>query len=137
MTDDTCLFCRVLSGELEASLIAENGHAVAFLDHSPRSPGHALVVPRVHAPTILALPEEEVGPFFAFVREVAALLGGKLGTDAMTIGINQGPIAGQTIPHLHVHLIPRYDGDGGRSIHDIVHTTPTPAQQDILNSLTP
>lgn len=126
-----------MTGELEAPLIAQNDGAVAFLDRSPRAPGHALVVPRRHAGSLVELPAEDVGPLFALVRETAALLGGKLGTDAMTIGINQGAIAGQAVPHLHVHLIPRFAGDGGRSIHDIVHIHPTPEQQEIVDSLIP
>lgn len=136
MTDD-CLFCRILSGEIETSFVAENDHAVAFLDLSPRSPGHTLVIPRVHAATLPELPEEEAGPLFALVRSVATMLGEKLDAPGMTIGINQGDVAGQAVRHLHVHVIPRFAGDGGRSIHDIVHHPSTPAQQDIIATLIP
>lgn len=133
---DACLFCRIVSGELGTRFIAENPVAVAFLDLHPRSPGHTLVVPRTHAASLPEFPETEVGPLFELVRSVATDLGQKLGTGGMSIGINQGAEAEQEVAHLHVHLMPRFAGDGGSAVQSLVNLKPTPAQQDILTKLT-
>ena len=135
MTDDTCLFCRAATGELDVPTVAGNASALAFLDLHPHAPGHTLVIPRRHAATLADLPAEEVGPLFELVQETARTLADKLDAPGMTIGINQGIVAGQGIPHLHVHVMPRFTGDGERSIHAVVNNPPTPAQQATLDSL--
>ena len=132
---DTCLFCRVLTGELDAKIIAETDHAVAFLDLHPQSPGHTLVIPKVHAETLIDLPREEAGPLFELVRDTVAQLQDTLDAPGMTIGVNQGIIAGQGVPHLHVHLMPRFEGDGAKSIHVVVKNKSTPDQEELINSL--
>jgi histidine triad (HIT) family protein len=133
--DPTCLFCRVGTGELEVSLVAANDAAVAFLDLHPHAPGHTLVVPRVHAPTLAELPASVVGPLFSLVQETARLLAERLEAPGMTFGINQGIIAGQGVPHLHVHLMPRFANDGGSSIHAVVKNTPSEEERDHISSL--
>lgn len=132
---NTCLFCRVASGELGTRFIAETPEAVAFLDLHPRSPGHTLVIPRVHAASLPELPEDQVAGLFTLARSVATMLGEKLGTQGMSIGINQGAEAEQEVAHLHVHLMPRFAGDGGSAVQSLVNLKPTPAQQDILTKL--
>lgn len=134
MTD--CLFCRIARGELGTRFVAENDGAVAFLDLHPRSPGHTIVIPRTHAPSLPELPAEAVAPVFALAREVAQLLGRTFGTKGMSIGINQGAEAEQEVAHLHVHLMPRFAGDGGRAVQSLVHLEPTPAQQELITTLT-
>ncbi len=136
MTEDTCLFCRATTGELDVAVVAGSTRALAFLDLHPHAPGHTLVIPRTHAATLADLPKEDVGPLFELAQEAAAKLQETLGAPGMTIGINQGNVAGQGVPHLHVHLMPRFSGDGGSSIHAVVKNPPTPAQQESLDSLT-
>lgn len=89
----------------------ENGHAVAFLDAFPVSPGHTLVIPRRCCACLFDLPEEERAAVWALVAAVRPLLAERFHPDAFNIGLNDGPAAGQTIPHAHVHIIPRYAGD--------------------------
>lgn len=132
---DPCLFCRVGSGELEVSTVASSDHAVAFLDLHPHAPGHTLVIPRTHAATLAELPKEDVGPLFELAQEAARKLEQTLDCPGMTIGINQGIVAGQGVAHLHVHLMPRFPDDGGSSIHGVVKNPPTSSQQELLESL--
>jgi len=127
MTDNqptNCIFCKIASGEIKADIVAQNDHAVAFLDVTPIAPGHTLVVPRVHAEQLSTLPSEAVAPLFDLAQQAARILEDRLKPDGMTIGINQGLMAGQGVPHLHVHLIPRFTGDGGGSLHTVVKNPP-------------
>ena len=116
-----CLFCKIVDKEVPAEIIGEDSHYVAFLDVSPRAKGHTLVVPRAHADDILRLDQNEIGPLFAGVKRTTRLLKDSLSPDGFTIGINHGAVAGQAVNHLHIHIMPRFDGDGGGSIHEVVN----------------
>ena len=134
----SCLFCRIAAGEIPVCRVYEDENAVAFLDIAPRAPGHTLVIPRAHVADLVNLPESAVGPLFITVRKVAARLRQALGTDDLTVGINQGEVGGQVVPHLHVHLLPRFRNDGGGSVQSVVNNPPPEAlaeiQQKIINS---
>jgi histidine triad (HIT) family protein len=119
-----CIFCRIARNELPAEKILENERTVAFLDIRPRSPGHSLVIPKVHAEVLSALDDETAAEVFAATRSVVKMLEKALSPDAFTIGINDGEAAGQEIPHLHVNIMPRFSGDGGRAIHSVVDNPP-------------
>ena len=121
---EDCLFCKIVVGQIQSAAIYKDDDALAFLDILPRAPGHALVVPKVHAPTLTDLPADKVGPLFLAVREVANLMLARLKPDGLTVGINHGSMSGQAVDHLHVHIIPRYKGDGGGSIHSVVNNKP-------------
>lgn len=116
-----CLFCKIAAKEIPARLVHEDDHALAFLDIHPRAPGHAMVIPKVHAVTLLDLPDGEVGPLFAAVKAVTVKIENALKPDGFTIGVNHGDASGQTVKHLHVHVIPRWSDDGGGSIHSVVN----------------
>lgn len=118
------MFCKLVAKEIPSHSFYEDEHALAFLDINPRAPGHAMVIPKVHAAALLDLPEAEVGPLFGAVKVAMARIAEVLKPDAFTIGVNQGEAAGQTVKHLHVHIIPRWKGDGGGSIHSVVHNLP-------------
>ncbi len=117
-----CLFCSIAQGHIPAEKVYEDEHAVGFLDIYPRTPGHTIIVPRHHSATLESLPEAEVAPLFLAVQKMARTLVSALGAEGLTIGINQGEVSGQTVPHLHVHLMPRFKGDGGGSVQSAVHT---------------
>lgn len=134
--DEQCIFCRIVSGSVPARVIARSDAAVAFLDLEPIAPGHTLVVPTHHSETLADLPTELVGPLFAVVQEAAHLLTTRLGADGMNIGINQGLVGGQRVPHLHVHLLPRFTGDGGGSVHTIVRNPPHETIETIYATIT-
>lgn len=121
MDEPVCIFCRIAKKDLPGEVVYEDDATCAFLDITPRAPGHTVVIPRAHHRTLLELPESEVLPVFLAVRRVSRLLVERLNPDGLTIGINQGEASGQTIDHLHIHVIPRYLSDGGGSIHSVVH----------------
>ena len=116
-----CIFCKIVSKEIPTTLVYEDAHAVAFLDIHPRAPGHTMVIPKMHAATLLELPEREIGPLFGAVKAVAAKIERALAPDGFTIGVNHGDASGQSVKHLHVHIIPRWKDDGGGSVHSVVH----------------
>lgn len=130
-----CLFCKIAKKEIPAEIIYEDGHALAFLDIDPRAPGHTMIVSRHHGATILDLPESEIGPVFSAVKKVVDLLKNQLGPDGFTIGINQGLVSGQTVEHLHIHILPRFLGDKGGSIHTTVNNPPKEPLKEIAAKL--
>ena len=98
--------------DIEATeIIAENELAIAFRDAFPVNPGHALVLTKRHTPTWFHATSEEQRAVLDLVDEVKCLLDGELGPDGYNVGFNAGEAAGQTVPHLHVHVIPRFAGD--------------------------
>jgi len=128
-----CLFCKIGQKFILAEIIYEQEHAVAFLDIHPLAVGHTVVIPKLHAETILDLPDVSINPVFQAVKRTTALLYEKLHPDGFTIGINHGRASGQAVEHLHIHIIPRFRNDGGGSIHTIVnHPSDEPVQQTAL-----
>ena len=114
MTDPTCIFCRIVAGEIPSRQVYADDAAVAFLDLEPLKTGHTLVVPREHVSDALAGPQV----LAAIARAIAAtgrLLQDKLKATGMNIVSNVGADAGQSVFHLHVHLVPRYADDPGMS----------------------
>ncbi len=110
--DPTCTVCRIITGELDASIVLDTPEAVAFLDHRPLFPGHTLVVPRDHVATLPDLPAAEVGPFFLAVQRVAAVLPDAVDAAGTFVAANN--VVSQSLPHLHVHVVPRRPKDGLR-----------------------
>jgi histidine triad (HIT) family protein len=107
-----CAFCRIVAGDLPAHLVLAEAEAVGFLDARPLFKGHVLVLPRAHHQTLADLPAELVGPLFAQVRRVSAALPAALGAQGSFVGLNN--TVSQSVPHLHVHVVPRTRGDGLR-----------------------
>ncbi len=130
-----CIFCKIARKEIPAQVIYEDMHAVGFLDRDPRAAGHTLIVPKRHAETILDLQGGEVGTLFSAVREITALLKKSLHADGFTIGINHGVVAGQAVSHLHVHVIPRFMGDHGTSIHAVITNPPAESVEAIAKKI--
>lgn len=119
-----CLFCKIASREIPALVVYEDEAAVGVLDVNPRAPGHTMIIPKQHSENLLDLPEDAVGPVFRAVQGVTALLKQALAPDGFTIGINHGRVSGQSVDHLHIHVIPRWSGDGGGSVHSVVSNPP-------------
>ena len=111
MSDD-CVFCRIISGEVPANMVLDDDEFVAFLDARPVFKGHVLVVPRRHYVTLADLPVPVVGPLFERVRLVSAALPVALGADGTFVALNN--VVSQSVPHLHVHAVPRSRKDGLR-----------------------
>lgn len=109
----SCLFCRIAAGQTPAEVVHEAPGAVAFLDAHPAARGHVLVVPRAHASTLLELDDAAVGELFLAVKAVQLKVLAALRPRGFNVGWNHGRAAGQTVDHLHVHLLPRYDPGRG------------------------
>jgi len=109
VSGNDCPFCKRLRAH--EMLLASRPLAVGFADAFPVSPGHCLVIPRRHEPDFFALSREEQEAVWDIVWELRELLEAEHGTAAFNVGINAGAAAGQTVPHAHVHVIPRYPGD--------------------------
>jgi histidine triad (HIT) family protein len=107
-----CKFCDLVAGKLRASIVHQDAHSVAFLDHRPLFPGHLLLVPREHVETLDDLPSELVGPFFQTVQLLGRAVQTAMEAHGTFIAINNR--ISQSVPHLHVHIVPRRKGDGLR-----------------------
>lgn len=130
-----CLFCEIAAKEIPAEVVYENDRALAFLDVNPLTRGHTLVIPKEHAENIIKLPKELVGPTFGAVKEATGMLARAFSPQGFTIGVNHGRISGQTVDHLHIHIIPRYEGDGGGNIHSIVSDPPKESVQETAETI--
>ena len=122
---NSCIFCKIASGEIPAEKIFETEHAVAFLDIMPRAPGHTMVIPKIHAENLSDLPREEIGPYFEACQRATDLIKKALTPDGFTLGMNYGRVSGQEVDHLHFHILPRWQGDGGHSLQSVVSNKPT------------
>lgn len=107
-----CVFCEIVSGRMPADVVFENETSIAFLDIRPLFPGHVLVVPRIHHETIEDLPADDLAPYFSAVRHLASAV--RVATGAEGTFVAQNNIVSQSVPHLHVHVVPRTRGDGLR-----------------------
>jgi histidine triad (HIT) family protein len=107
-----CPFDRIRDGELPAHVVLDEPAYFAFLDHRPLFPGHTLVVPRVHYPTLADLPEELAGPLFSTGRRLAMAMRGALGAEGAFIALNDE--VSQSVAHVHLHVVPRRRKDGLR-----------------------
>lgn len=115
----SCIFCRIVSGEIKAETVAREPGAVAFLDVSPLADGHVLVVPEAHVARVEDLTAADAAALFRAVAALAGPVREAVGAAGTTIGINDGEATGQTVPHVHVHIVPRWPGDGASSVHGI------------------
>ena len=108
----SCIFCDILDGKRDAHILYEDEYHVAFLDKYPIDTGHSLVIPREHHETITQMTPENVGKLFSIVPRIASAVLSGASADAFSIGQNNGRAAKQIIPHVHIHIIPRYNKKG-------------------------
>lgn len=114
-----CIFCKILNKEVPNHTVYEDEHVLAFLDIFPHAKGHTVVAPKKHIETFLELTEVETQNFASGVQKTMKRIDEVLNPDGFNVGWNERPAGGQVVPHLHVHIFPRYDGDGGGSMHSI------------------
>lgn len=110
MTEDNCLFCRIVSGEVSAVVVYEDANTFAFLDHRPLFPGHTLLVPREHYETLADLPAAQVGPLFKNAQLLSRAVESAMEAEGSFVAMNNR--VSQSVPHLHVHIVPRRRKDG-------------------------
>ena len=107
-----CVFCRIIAGEISAHTVLDEEKTMAFLDARPVFPGHCLLVPRAHHETLADLPPELVEPLFASAQRLARAVEAGMGADGTFVALNNR--VSQSVPHLHVHVVPRRRKDGLR-----------------------
>lgn len=107
-----CIFCDILSGKRDGHILYEDEHHIAFLDKYPIDVGHSLVIPKEHHERITDMDPVSVGALFTLVPKIASAILSATGADAFSLGQNNGRAAKQIIPHVHVHIIPRYNHKG-------------------------
>ncbi len=112
MKKEDCIFCKIANGEIPSRTLFEDEQFRVILDLGPATKGHALVLPKGHYSCLFELPEDLCRDAFALAQEMAILMKEKLNCDGFNLVQNNGEAAGQTVPHFHIHLIPRYRTDG-------------------------
>ena len=112
MKQDNCIFCKIANGEIPSRTVYEDADFRAILDLGPATKGHALILPKEHAANLYELPDDLAAKVLPAAKKVAALLKDRLGCAGLNLVQNNGELAGQTVMHFHLHLIPRYDNDG-------------------------
>jgi histidine triad (HIT) family protein len=109
--DPDCLFCKIVAGEIPATIVAEDERTIAFMDINPATRGHALVVPRAHARDVHTIDTEDLKAVVAAAQQLAAKALERLGADGVNLLNSNGAAAWQTVFHFHMHVIPRYEDD--------------------------
>lgn len=112
MKQDNCIFCKIANGEIPSRTVYEDEDFRAILDLGPATKGHTLILPKDHAANLMELPEETAKKVLPLAGKIAAMLKDRLGCDGINLVQNNGEIAGQTVMHFHLHVIPRYVNDG-------------------------
>jgi histidine triad (HIT) family protein len=111
MPDPDCLFCKIVAGELPATIVAEGERTIAFMDIRPASRGHALVIPRAHCTDVHDIDPDDLQAVAVMAKELATRMRDVLGADGVNLLNSNGAAAWQTVFHFHMHVIPRYEGD--------------------------
>jgi histidine triad (HIT) family protein len=111
MSDPDCIFCKIIAGELPATIVDEDERAIAFMDIQPASRGHALVIPRAHCKDVHEIDPEDLQAVVVMAQRLAGRITQRLGADGVNLLNSSGAAAWQTVFHFHMHVIPRYAGD--------------------------
>jgi len=125
VSDPNCIFCKIVAGELPAQIVDEDERTVAFMDISPATRGHALVIPRTHSVNLLEVPAEDLEACALGAQRLARRITDRLGADGVNVLNSCGSAGWQTVFHFHLHVIPRYEGDPLR-----LPWTPAPGDSD-------
>lgn len=131
MQDPDCVFCRIASGKIPAKIMLQNESAMALLDAFPLSVGHTLVIPRSHYAKLQDMKRPDAMALFEMTWQVVSAVEAGSQTMATTIAVHNGREAGQEIPHVHVHLIPRKPGDGAGPVHSMFRNRPNPGPEEM------
>jgi len=115
-----CLFCKIVAREIPAEIVYDNEIVMAFLDITPVNPGHVLVIPKAHYPDFASTPPETLCEVTVVAQHMAKAALAATGATGFNIGVNNGRVAGQLVDHMHLHVMPRRDGDG----YDLWHGMP-------------
>ena len=122
-------------GQIPCEKVYEDEDCVAFLDIKPHAKGHTVVIPKMHGETVFDLGEETLKKVMIAITNVMKRIHDVLSPDGFNVGWNHNTAAGQVVPHLHVHIFPRYSGDGGGSMHSIIKNPGTMTVQEVAKLL--
>src|ERR671926_2012784 len=111
MVQNSCIFCSIIAGESPVAKIYEDSNIFVLMDKYPINIGHTLVIPKIHYNNILLMPHEEVGRLYSFVPTIAKAVVSAVNADGFNVGQNNGRAANQIVPHVHIHIIPRFKDD--------------------------
>ena len=109
--DPDCLFCKIVAGEIPATIVAEDERTIAFMDINPATRGHALVIPRAHAADVFTIDPDDLQAVVVVAQRLAQRARDELGADGVNLLNSSGRAAWQTVFHFHLHVVPRYHGD--------------------------
>ena len=134
MQDPNCVFCKIVAGNIPSKIIMQNERAMALLDAFPLAAGHTLVIPKSHYARVQDMGREDALAVFEVAWKVAGAVESGSQASASTIAIHNGREAGQEVPHVHVHIVPRKGGDGAGPIHSMFRNRPklSPQEMDSL-----
>ncbi|ELY64013.1 HIT family protein [Natronococcus jeotgali] len=119
------IFSKIVAGEIPARIVYEDETTVAFLDANPLAPGHTLVIPREEYERLNDVPEDVATDLYATIHRLVPAVEDAVDADASTVAFNNGEAAGQEVPHVHCHIVPRFEGDGGGPIHGVAGDPPS------------
>ena len=134
MRDDNCIFCKLANGDFPTKTIYEDNEFRVILDLSPATRGHALIIPKDHYANLYEIPDVIAGQSMKLAKKMATIMTKILGCDGFNVVQNNGEVAGQTVFHFHLHLIPRYKDDG-QTINWIPGEVSEEELEEIKNSL--
>ncbi len=121
-----CLFCKIIAGEIPATKVFEDDSFIAILDINPVHPGHTLLVPKTHSRNVLKMERETLSSLGGHIAQLSKAVKKATNADGINVIMNNEPAAGQIVFHTHIHIIPRFDGDGFKHWHG--QTKPTPEE---------
>lgn len=130
MRDENCIFCKIIAGEIPSRTIYEDEDFKVILDANPASKGHALILPKNHCANIYDIDEDLLSKAAILAKKLAAHISDQLNCDGLNILQNNGEVAGQTVFHFHIHLIPRYRDMKNNDILNWTHEEYTAEEQD-------
>jgi histidine triad (HIT) family protein len=119
-----CIFCSIVDGDIPSYTVYEDDTVMAFLDANPLARGHTLVIPKTHHERVNDLPADLATDVSAAVHDLTDRVEDAVDAEATTIAVNNGTAAGQEVPHVHAHIVPRSEADGGRPIHALIENPP-------------
>lgn len=128
---DQCIFCAIVDGEIPSRTVYEDERTLAFLDANPLAPGHTLVIPKEHHERLNDLPEGLAQTVLDGLYRLVSPVESAVDADGSTVAFNNGPAAGQEVPHVHGHIIPRFEGDGGGPIHAVAGARPELSDEEL------
>ena len=130
MIDNNCIFCKIANGEIPSKTLYEDEEFRVILDLAPATKGHALILPKSHFKNLYVLPDETAAKVMKLAKRMATTMTEKLGCDGFNLVQNNNEVAGQTVFHFHMHLIPRYENDNQK-----IAWYPTEMTQDELEAV--